>query len=282
MKLSVIIPVYNAEAYLEKCVESVASFPMEKEIILVNDGSTDHSSEICDRFQVSGSKFQVPGSRFQVPEVKVIHQENRGVSAARNAGLDVATGDYVWFVDADDTVLMPSDLNLASLDKEHPSMVVFGFVWDEDGMAKSFGASKDEVPYNLWRCWFDRKTIEEKKIRFTEGRKYAEDQEFILGFMVSGFKFQVSSFRFQVSGSRFQVSGSRFQVSAINEPLYYYTLRPGSAMTRKGVKCKKIADVAAVLFGFAWRALMSGAIAQGWVWREIRRMTKSLYITIKR
>ena len=261
MKLSVIIPVYNAEAYLEKCVESVASFPMEKEIVLVDDGSTDHSSEICDRFQGSGFKFQVSGSRFQVPEVKVIHQENRGVSAARNAGLDVATGDYVWFVDADDTVLMPSDLNLASLDKEHPSMVVFGFVWDEDGMAKSFDASKDEVPYNLWRCWFDRKTIEEKKIRFTVGRKYAEDQEFILGFMVSG---------------------SRFQVSAINEPLYYYTLRPGSAMTRKGVKCKKIADVAAVLFGFAWRALMSGAIAQGWVWREIRRMTKSLYITIKR
>ena len=275
MKLSVIIPVYNAEAYLEKCVESVASFPMEKEIILVDDGSTDHSGEICDRFQVSGSrfqgsgsKFQVSGSRFQVSEVKVIHQENKGVSAARNAGLDVATGDYVWFVDADDTVLMPSDMDLDSLDKVHPSMVIFGFVWDEDGVAKSFGASKDEVPYNLWRCWFDRKTIEERKIRFTEGRKYAEDQEFILGFMVSGF--------------RFQVSGSRFQVSAINEPLYYYTLRPGSAMTRKGVKCKKIADVAAVLFGFAWRALMSGAIAQGWVWREIRRMTKSLYITIKR
>ena len=260
MKLSVIIPVYNAEAYLEKCVESVASFPMEKEIILVNDGSTDRSSEICDRLKVRGYGLEV--------NFKVIHQENEGVSAARNAGLDVATGDYVWFVDADDTVWAPSNQNLSSLihpsttfNTQHTTLIIFGFVWDEDGVAKRFGASKDEVPYNLWRCWFDRKTIEERKIRFTEGRKYAEDQEFIL---------------------RFMVSGSRLVVEAIDEPLYYYTLRPGSAMTRKGVKRKKIADVAAVLFGFAWRALMSGAIAQGWVWREIRRMTKSLYITIKR
>lgn len=262
MKLSVIIPVYNAEAYLEKCVESVAAFPIEKEIVLVDDGSTDHSSEICDRLKVRGYGLEVG-------DFKVIHQENRGVSAARNAGLDVATGDYVWFVDADDTVLAPKNLNLSNLNfqtstlnLQHPSsLIIFGFVWEEDGVAKSFGAYKDEVPYNLWRCWFDRKTIEDKKIRFTEGRKYAEDQEFIL---------------------RFMVSGSRFMVSAIDEPLYYYTLRPGSAMTKKGVKRKKIADVAAVLSGFVWTAIVSGAITQGWVWREMKRMAKGLYITIKR
>lgn len=254
MKLSVIIPVYNAEAYLEKCVESVAAFPMEKEIVLVDDGSRDRSSEICDR--LGGRDYGLWVSGF-----RVIHQENKGVSAARNAGLDVATGDYVWFVDADDIVLAPACLNPSSIIHHPTSLILFGFVWDENGTTKSFGASKDEVPYNLWRCWFDRKTIEEKKIRFTEGRKYAEDQEFIL---------------------RFMVSGSKLGVEAIDEPLYYYTLRPGSAMTKKGVKRKKIADVAAVLFGFVWRTFISGAITQGWVWREIRRMTKSLYITIKR
>ena len=86
MKLSVIIPVYNAEAYLEKCVESVLAFPMEKEVILVNDGSRDRSPRICDQFQSSYHS-----------EIKLIHQENKGVSAARNAGLEIATGDYVWF-----------------------------------------------------------------------------------------------------------------------------------------------------------------------------------------
>lgn len=259
MRLSVIIPVYNAEAYLEKCVESVMAFPCEKEVILVDDGSRDHSSEICDQFQVSSFKFQ-----FSYPsEIKVIHQENKGVSAARNAGLDVATGDFVWFVDSDDEALRPvMDYGLWVMSDE-AKLVIFGFVWEENGVAKSFGASKDEIPYNLWRCWFNRKAIEDAKLRFTVGRKYAEDQEFILQFLVDC---KINS----------------GIIEAINEPLYYYTLRPGSAMTKKGVKGKKIQDVAAVLFKFFWQAITHGMITQKWVWREIKRMTKCLYITIVR
>lgn len=264
MKLSVIIPVYNAEAYLEKCVESVLAFPMEKEVILVDDGSRDRSPRICDQFQSSYHS-----------EIKLIHQENKGVSAARNAGLEIATGDYVWFVDSDDTVISSLSAKLmfeqskfqVKQVSEATPLVVFGFVWDENGVANTFGASADEVPYNLWRCWFDRKSIEENKIRFTEGRKYAEDQEFILKFLVSAH-----------GSSRI---GTNI-VSAINEPLYYYTLRPGSAMTKKGVKGKKIKDIAAVLFGFAWNALVSGLMSKKWVWRELKRMAKTLYITIIR
>ena len=265
MKLSVIIPVYNAEAYLQKCVESVMEFPFEKEIILVDDGSKDRSGEICDQFQVPRSRFQ----DIYSSEIKVIHQENRGVSAARNAGLDVATGDYVWFVDADDTVISDSRFQVPGFqDQDDVPLVIFGFVWDENGEAKTFGASEDEVPYNLWRCWFNRRCIEAAKLRFTEGRKYAEDQEFILKFMVESLGFMEND--------------SKPLVSAIPEPIYYYTLRPGSAMTRKGVKTKKIKDITAVLFGFAWNAISAGLIGKRWVWCELKRMAKCLYITLIR
>ena len=271
MKLSVIIPVYNAEAYLEKCVESVLAFPMEKEVILVDDGSKDRSPMICDG--IKNEKLKV--KNLYLSEIKVLHQENKGVSAARNAGLDIATGDYVWFVDSDDTVLSEQlkvkseklKINSQRSDNNYQlsiinyQLIILGFIWDENGEANTFGASADEVPYNLWRCWFDRNTIEENHIRFTEGRKYAEDQEFIL---------------------RFMVCDKQLKVSAIPEPLYYYTLRPGSAMTKKGVKGKKIKDIAAVLFGFAWNALVSGLLSKKWVWRELKRMTKCLYVTIIR
>ena len=261
MKLSVIIPIYNAEAYLEKCAESVLAFPMEKEVILVDDGSQDRSGEICEG--IKNEKLKVKNLYFS--EIKVIHQENKGVSAARNAGLDIATGDYVWFVDSDDAVLSDQLIDKSKTTYQlsiiNYQLIILGFIWDENGEANTFGASADEVPYNLWRCWFDRKTIEENHIRFTEGRKYAEDQEFIL---------------------RFMVCDKQLKVSAIPEPLYYYTLRPGSAMTKQGVKGKKIKDIAAVLFGFAWNALVSGLMTKKWVWRELKRMTKCLYVTIIR
>ena len=91
-RISVIIPVYNAAPYLEKCVDSVlAQTCPAYEIILTDDGSTDASSEICDRYKA------------RYPElVQVIHQENRGAAAARNAGIEIAGGDYFSFVDADD------------------------------------------------------------------------------------------------------------------------------------------------------------------------------------
>lgn len=276
MKLSVIIPVYDAEAYLEKCVESVMAFPCEKEVILINDGSRDRSSEICDRIKKGIKELGIYGTTDlrNFASVKVIHQENRGVSAARNVGLDVATGDYVWFVDADDRAIgsvKDDGLSAELMFKRRrmvdygieTKLVIFGFVWEENGEATSYGASKDEIPYNLWRCWFNRKAIENAKLRFTEGRKYAEDQEFILRFMVNC-KLN---------------SGIR---EIINEPLYYYTLRPGSAMTKKGMKGKMVHDISAVLFGFFFNALRNGMITQRWVWKELKRLTKTLYVAWKR
>lgn len=91
--VSVIIPVYNTRAYLEKCVDSVLAQTFEDyELILVNDGSTDDSPGICDRYQ------------RQDPRIRVIHKENGGLSSARNAGLDIAAGNYICFVDSDDHI----------------------------------------------------------------------------------------------------------------------------------------------------------------------------------
>lgn len=91
--ISVIIPVYKAEEYLERCVDSVlAQTYSNLEIILVDDGSPDDSGLICDRYAEKDSR------------VIVIHKKNGGVSSARNAGLDVATGEFVAFVDSDDFI----------------------------------------------------------------------------------------------------------------------------------------------------------------------------------
>lgn len=93
MKISVIIPVYNVEKYLKRCIESVINQTIKDlEIILVDDGSTDSSGKICDEYAKKDKR------------IKVIHKENGGLSDARNAGLDICTGEFVGFVDSDDYV----------------------------------------------------------------------------------------------------------------------------------------------------------------------------------
>ena len=93
MKLSIIIPVYNTEKYLHRCVDSVLQQNMsDYELILVDDGSTDGSGKICDEYKEKDSR------------VKVIHTQNQGVSKARNTGLELSSGEYIGFVDADDYI----------------------------------------------------------------------------------------------------------------------------------------------------------------------------------
>lgn len=99
MKLSFIVPVYNVKPYLRKCVDSLlAQDYSDYEIILVDDGSTDNSGAICDEY--ASPSFVNSLTRSVV--IKVIHQPNAGLSAARNSGIKVANGEYVCFVDSDD------------------------------------------------------------------------------------------------------------------------------------------------------------------------------------
>lgn len=93
MTFSVIIPCYNCVSTLEETVASICSCGLtDYEILLIDDGSTDGTAELCDALC----------TRYQ--ELRCVHQENAGVSAARNRGIDETQGEYLWFVDADDTV----------------------------------------------------------------------------------------------------------------------------------------------------------------------------------
>ena len=91
MKVSIVIPIYKAEKYLSTCIDSVLGQTYKDlEVILVDDASPDRCGDICEEYAKKDSR------------VRVIHKENEGVSKARNAGLAIATGDYVQFVDSDD------------------------------------------------------------------------------------------------------------------------------------------------------------------------------------
>ncbi len=123
MRLSVIVPVYQSAACLERCVRSITTPPCpEMELILIDDGSTDGSGELCDRLAAADSR------------IKVIHRPNGGLSAARNSGIGASTGEYITFVDSDDE-LAPGTLsdNMACLDAypgtdllEYPIHVHYG------------------------------------------------------------------------------------------------------------------------------------------------------------
>ena len=118
MKLiSFVVPCYNSEAYMEKCINSLIPGGDDVEIIIINDGSKDRTGEIADRF---ASKYP--------SLIKVIHQENAGVSVARNHGIEVSEGEYLVFVDGDDYVLENHlselyvegyDFNLTRFAKKH-------------------------------------------------------------------------------------------------------------------------------------------------------------------
>ena len=92
-KISIIVPVYKVEKYIEQCIESILNQTFKDfELILVDDGSPDKCPEICDKYALKDER------------IKVIHQKNRGLSAARNTGIDVSSGDYLCFIDSDDLI----------------------------------------------------------------------------------------------------------------------------------------------------------------------------------
>lgn len=119
---SVIVPVYNVEAYLRDCVESVLMQDnSDYELILVDDGSTDNSGALCDEL------CELARSRDNVGSVKVVHQENGGSSAARNAGIRCSSGKYLLFLDSDDYWIYNDTLSMIDeeIRRSNADMVVF-------------------------------------------------------------------------------------------------------------------------------------------------------------
>ena len=137
MTLSIVIPVFNTEAWLPRCLESVVSqgIPQEAlEIVIVNDGSTDGSAAVAAEFAAAH------------PNVRVLTQPNSGLSAARNAGLSAATGQYVWFVDSDDRVAPGSIAAILDVCRSlSPDVVALGSARESQAGVRPDGYYKAEL-----------------------------------------------------------------------------------------------------------------------------------------
>lgn len=179
IKFSVIVPVYNTEAYLPKCIESIIAQTYENmEIILVNDGSTDSCLAIMQRYAGQDNR------------IIVVSQENGGLSAARNAGLKIATGDYVAFVDSDDWVEPDMFEVLADhLSIKRPDFTCFRMQYDNEALHASHVYGKpfairefhdteqiltdtlriDNILTSAWSKVYNRNFLNEHGLRFEPG-----------------------------------------------------------------------------------------------------------------
>ena len=218
VKISVIVPVYNTEAYLSRAIDSILAQSFEDfELILIDDGSTDSSSTICDDYCGKDSR------------VRVVHNENQGVSAARNCGIDMATGDWVTFIDSDDYVLPEYLQNLYDNSQKYNSDFVM------TGIVRVHENNPDDKVIREWHeLVVDKNDIE---------KLYEENiLQYQKGPVIKLFKNEI----LKKSGVRFDARLSRGEdalfvysyllhcnvLSVAPGAYYYYCLRDGSLMSQ--------------------------------------------------
>lgn len=178
--ISVIVPIYKVEKYIEKCVKSIINQEYQNlEIILVDDGSPDNCGKICDDYEKIDSR------------IKVIHKQNGGLSSARNAGIDVAKGEYIGFVDSDDFIepfMYKNLINVILSQKCRLAVCGINYVFEDGHVVKKTEEGNDDVmeferaitemnTYRLfdmgaWSKLYDASLFD--NIRFPEG-KLSED-----------------------------------------------------------------------------------------------------------
>ena len=209
LKVSVIVPVYNASQYIGKTLDSIIAQDFDSfEIIVIDDGSTDDSLEIINQC-LDGC---------EMPH-KVIHQENAGVSVARNVGIEESRGDYLAFVDADDHI---SKNHLSSLYNGKTDFSLTLYAKEEGGKLTSLDTySQDlistydfikmelnmQITFNLFQLLYRSAIINDNNIRFTPGTVYGEDTEFAHKALSFGDEIAIN-----------------------NEVTYYYVQHPSSAI----------------------------------------------------
>jgi glycosyltransferase involved in cell wall biosynthesis len=193
MRLSIILPVYNSAAFLPQCLDSILdSLDEESELIIVNDGSTDESESVISEYQ---SKW---------PDIRSISQPNRGVSAARNVGIDCALGHYITFVDSDDWI--EPDIHremMERMERTGTDLAVTGYVFEPSGriiQCDSWGIPSvirnctdggmhfliDSQFFNMvWNKMFRADIIHNRRIRFDEKVHYGEDGIFLMKYLAA-------------------------------------------------------------------------------------------------
>ena len=185
-KVSIIIPVYNAEKYIEQCIESLLNQTLKDcEFIFINDGSKDNSKKIIEKYEELDRR------------IKLINQQNQGVSVARNNGLNIANGEYIGFVDADDYVELDMyEVLYSKAIEDNCDVVLSDWKHEIDGkfidinykfnknilLDKKF-INENIIPYFLesdnlntvWNKLYKNQTIKENKIEFPKGTSLGED-----------------------------------------------------------------------------------------------------------
>lgn len=195
--VSIIVPVYNAEKYLAECIESLLNQTYKDiEILLIDDGSTDGSGTICELYMNRDNRIQY------------IHQKNSGVSVARNSALDVVQGEYLCFVDSDDTVDPNYLQNLVNLSKGG-AFAICGYTRKQELLGEIETSVKEYDVNNyiiqifgesvihpgIWMMLFRSNIIQKNNIRFTPGCVRNEDTEFYIKYMTYEKSIVVSDYK---------------------------------------------------------------------------------------
>ena len=221
--VSIVVPVYNAGSSIKKSVDSIlASTYRDIEILVVDDGSEKETADLCDALGKLDDR------------VKVIHQDNKGVSAARNNGLKFAKGDYITFVDADDLIEEKAICALVEVaERENADITIGGYrECYDDGSEKEYGCNRktivkkdkdilteffttNNIGWNVWAKLYRRNAVE--GISFVEGKKIAEDMFF-----------------------NYQVLKAVDRVAIYGFPIYRYIKHDNSAMA--DTNCSKFFD----------------------------------------
>lgn len=246
-KISVIVPVYNTARYLARCLDSIAAQTFaDWECICVDDGSTDESGAMLDAYARRDARF------------RVIHQENGGVSRARNAGLDAARGEWIGFVDSDDWV-EPETFALAheAAAAHNADLVQWDYVFEDNGK-RIVGLSLAEGPFSVSKndTYFCpsmchklvlRKLIYDNHLLFPENIRLSEDRLF-----------------------SFQCSLLARRAFHLNRALYHYTANASSAshnMTREMIleEVEVVKEMEKFSFDFERNAVLTGRCVWGGV-----------------
>lgn len=260
--ISIIVPVYNVESYLKECIESIIKQEGNFELILVNDGSPDKSGEICDEYSKIDSR------------IKVIHKSNGGVSSARNAGLDIAKGEWIWFVDSDDIVDISRLNEIVLWLENHPEVdyvlldmkefydsnnPTFESLAGDIKIIDSFGNKEKFLEkYHCYyhpRIFYKRSTMcySSNELRFTNGLRVCEDGEF-----------------------QFKYLMLCKHPARIFYTIYYYRKREGSATQNAQSKKYIVEDTQKVLYKLLDFIIENKITIEEWLKQRIEGTLKNL------
>ena len=244
-KFSIIVPIYNVEKYLPKCLDSLINQTYSNiEIICVNDGSTDNSLQILEEYANKDKR------------IKIINQENQGVSVARNNGIDNATGDYILFVDSDDWLeIYACDILNKKLEKNNSDLIIFNaYIAKNNQCNLGFRCNQENIMYsNMWSICYKREFLNINNIRFPQNIKIAEDHIFKIQSIVIADKISiVDEFLYYYLADRENSSSKIKTVIQDDIKSYKYTVQQDWFKNATKEQQEKIIDF--------WIKLISGTL----------------------